>query len=60
MYNSGITDMHYYKALITYTQGAHFIQLGYGRTRAGRDCSGGVCRDVPASRGATLSYIYNF
>jgi hypothetical protein len=60
MYNAGKTDIHYYKALISYTYNAHFIQLGYGRTRAGRDCSGGVCRDVPASRGFTLSYNYNF
>ncbi|MDR1632802.1 MAG: DUF6029 family protein [Dysgonamonadaceae bacterium] len=60
MYNVGETNIHYYKALITYTWQAHFIQLGYGRTRAGRDCSGGVCRDVPASRGFTLSYNYNF
>jgi hypothetical protein len=60
MYNSGTTDMHYYKALISYTWKAHFIQFGYGRTRAGRDCSGGVCRDVPASKGFILSYNYNF
>jgi hypothetical protein len=60
MYNSGATDTHYYKAMVSYTYNAHFIQLGYGRTRAGRDCSGGVCRDVPASRGFTLSYNYNF
>jgi len=60
MYNSGKTGIHYYKALISYTYKANFIQLGYGRTRAGRDCSGGVCRDVPASRGFTLSYNYNF
>ncbi|MDR2138276.1 MAG: DUF6029 family protein [Tannerella sp.] len=60
MYNAGKTDIHYYKALVSYTYNAHFIQLGYGRTRAGRDCSGGVCRDVPASRGFTLLYNYNF
>jgi len=60
MYNAGETGIHYYKALISYTCKSHFIQFGYGRTRAGRDCSGGVCRDVPASRGFTLSYNYNF
>ena len=60
MYNAGETGIHYYKALISYTCKAHFIQFGYRRTRAGRDCSGGVCRDVPASRGFTLSYNYNF
>jgi hypothetical protein len=60
MYNSGITGEHYYKALISYTWQSHFVQVGYGRTRAGRDCSGGVCRDVPASKGFSLSYNYNF
>jgi hypothetical protein len=60
MYNVGETDIHYYKGLVSYTYHSHFIQLGYGRTRAGRDCSGGVCRNVPASSGFTLSYNYNF
>jgi hypothetical protein len=60
MYNAGTTNLHYYKAMVTFTTGSHFIQAGYGRTRAGRDCSGGVCRDVPASRGVTVSYNYNF
>ncbi|MDR2841302.1 MAG: DUF6029 family protein [Paludibacter sp.] len=60
MYNAGATNLHYYKALVTYTVGSHFIQAGFGRTRAGRDCSGGVCRDVPASKGFTLSYNYTF
>jgi len=60
MYNAGKTGTHYYKALISFNYGAHFVQAGYGRTRAGRDCSGGVCRDVPASRGFSLSYNYNF
>jgi hypothetical protein len=60
MYNAGETGIHYYRALVSYTYHAHFVQFGYGRTRAGRDCSGGVCRDVPASKGFTLSYNYNF
>jgi hypothetical protein len=60
MYNSGATDIHYYKALVTYARNSHFIQFGYGRTREGYDCSGGVCRKVPASKGLILSYNYNF
>lgn len=60
MYNSGETDIHYYQGYITYNVGSHRIQLGYGRTRAGYNCSGGVCRYVPASKGFTLSYNYNF
>lgn len=60
MYNSGLTNLHYYQGLVTYSHGAHRLQAGYGRTRAGFNCSGGVCRYVPASKGFTLSYGYNF
>ncbi|MDD7462043.1 MAG: DUF6029 family protein [Prevotellaceae bacterium] len=60
MYNSGDTKLHYYSGSVTYSQGSHRLQVGYGRTRAGFNCSGGVCRYVPASRGVTISYNYNF
>ena len=60
MYNSGETNLHYYQGLVTYNVKSHRIQLGYGRTRAGYNCAGGVCRYVPASRGVTLTYNYNF
>ena len=60
MYNSGDTKLHYYQGLVTYNVKSHRIQLGYGRTRAGYNCAGGVCRYVPASRGVTLTYNYNF
>ena len=60
MWNCGETDNHYYQGLVTFNTGAHRIQAGYGRTRAGYNCSGGVCRYVPASKGFTLSYNYNF
>ena len=60
MYNCGETDLHYYQGLVTYNVGSHRIQAGYGRTRAGYNCSGGVCRFVPASKGFTISYNYNF
>lgn len=60
MWNCGDTDTHYYQGLVTYNTGAHRLQLGYGRTRAGYNCSGGVCRWIPASKGFTLSYNYNF
>lgn len=59
-YNCGETKIHYYSGLVTFNKAAHRIQLGYGRTRAGFNCSGGVCRMVPASKGFTLSYNYNF
>ena len=54
------THYHYYQGLVTYNIKSHRIQLGYGRTRAGYNCSGGVCRYVPATKGVTLSYNYNF
>ena len=60
MYNSGESKIHYYQGLLTFNAKAHRIQLGYGRTRAGYNCSGGVCRYIPASKGFTMSYNYNF
>lgn len=60
MFNNGDTDLHYYQALVTFTHKAHRIQGGYVRTRAGYNCSGGVCRYVPASKGVQLSYNYSF
>ena len=60
MYNVGETHIHYYQGGLAYSTGAHRLQVGYGRTRAGYNCSGGVCRYVPASKGVTLSYNYSF
>ena len=60
MYNVGKTNTHYYQGSVTYNYKSHRIQLGYVRNRAGFNCSGGVCRRVPASKGVTLSYNYNF
>jgi hypothetical protein len=60
MWNCGDTDTHYYQGLVTFNTGSHRIQVGYGRTRAGYNCSGGVCRYVPAQKGFTISYNYNF
>lgn len=60
MWNCGETKTHYYQGLVTYNVGSHRIQAGYGRTRAGYNCSGGVCRYVPATKGFTISYNYNF
>ena len=60
MWNCGETKVHYYQALVTYNIKSHRIQAGYGRTSDGFNCSGGVCRWVPATRGFTLSYNYSF
>jgi hypothetical protein len=60
LWNCGDTKNHYYQGSVTFNYESHRIQLGYGRTRAGYNCSGGVCRYIPASKGVSLSYNYNF
>ena len=60
MWNNGATNLHYYMGSVTFNYKAHRLMAGYGRTRAGYNCSGGVCRYVPASRGFQVSYNYNF
>lgn len=52
--------IHYYFASAGYVKGANRIQLGYGRQRAGIFCVGGVCRNVPAASGLTLSITSSF
>lgn len=51
---------HYYMFNVTGNYRNNRLMLGYGRTREGYNCSGGVCRFVPASRGFQLVYNYNF
>lgn len=51
---------HYYMAGVTANYKANRLMLSYGRTKAGFNCSGGVCRWVPASRGFQINYSYNF
>lgn len=52
--------IHYYFVSTGYSKGANRIQLGYGRQRAGIFCVGGVCRNVPAANGLTLSITSSF
>ena len=58
--SKGTHKEHYINGSVTFTHGAHRLHVGYGKTRAGYNCSGGVCRYVPASKGVTVSYNYNF
>lgn len=60
MWNNGASDVHYYMGSVTFNYKAHRLMAGYGRTRAGYNCSGGVCRYVPATRGFQMSYNFNF
>lgn len=60
MWNCGGDGTHYYMAGVTGNYRSNRLMVSYGRTRAGFNCSGGVCRFVPASRGFQIGYTYNF
>ncbi len=59
-WNCGGDKTHYYMFTLTGNYRNNRLIIGYGRTRAGINCSGGVCRYVPATRGFQISYNYNF
>ena len=60
MWNFGDTKTHYYSVGATANYGSNRLMISYGRTRAGFNCSGGVCRYVPATRGFQIAYNYTF
>ena len=60
MINVGGTGNNYYMFGLTGTYRNNRLMLSYGRTREGFDCSGGMCRYVPATKGFKISYSYNF
>lgn len=57
-YNDG--KGNYYNVSVGYTSGPTRLSLGYGKQRRGMLCIGGVCREVPASNGLTLSLTTSF
>ena len=61
-YGNPESDMrlHYYNAGFAYVHNATRIALNYGRQREGLLCVGGVCRQVPASNGITLTITSTF
>jgi hypothetical protein len=63
-YNYGNKDekkqLHYLTGSVGYIKNANRFTLSYGRQRAGIFCVGGVCRNVPASNGVTLSITSSF
>lgn len=63
-YNLGNPDkdrrLHYPLLAVAYASGANRVQLSYGKQREGIVCVGGVCRNVPASNGLTLSITSSF
>lgn len=52
--------IHYVTGTVGYIKNSNRIMLSYGRQRAGIFCVGGVCRNVPASNGFTLSITSSF
>ncbi len=59
-WNHGTSMTHYYMGAVTGTYKGARLMVSYGRTRAGYNCSGGVCRYVPATRGFQIALTYNF
>jgi hypothetical protein len=63
-YNFGNSDsakqIHYVTASTGYTKNGNRIMINYGRQRAGIFCVGGVCRNVPASNGLSISILSSF
>ncbi|MBK7310422.1 MAG: hypothetical protein KBG47_11310 [Bacteroidia bacterium] len=56
------TDLriHYYLFNAGYNSGPHRLAISYGKQSAGIFCVGGVCRNVPASNGLSLSLTSSF
>ncbi len=52
--------LHYPNITVGYLMDKVRITATYGRQRAGIFCVGGVCRNVPASNGLTLSVMMSF
>ena len=61
MYNYGHPDQpHYYSISSGYNKGVHRVALTYGKQRKGLFCVGGVCREVPAANGFSISITSSF
>lgn len=56
----GQEPLHYPIGSVGYIRGGNRFQVNYGRQRAGIFCVGGVCRQVPAANGLTLSITSTF
>ncbi len=52
--------LHYPVVSVGFTQNTTKFQLTYGRQQSGVFCVGGICRQVPASNGFTLTVTSNF
>lgn len=52
--------LHYPFGSVGYVRGGNRFAVSYGRQRAGIFCVGGVCRNVPAANGLSLSVTSTF
>lgn len=55
-----VDEIHYPLGSVVFTRGANRFQFSYGRQRAGIFCVGGVCRQVPAASGLSVSITSTF
>ena len=60
MYNHGSTKDHYWNLSASWSRNAFKCILGYGRSREGMVCSGGVCRWQPEYKGMFIRAQYSF
>lgn len=60
MYNHGSTKEHYWNVGIAYAGSGFRIMAGYGHSREGMVCSGGVCRYQPEYKGAFVRLQWFF
>lgn len=63
-FNYGNSDkdkkLHYPTVSAGYTNGSNRLMISYGKQREGIICVGGVCRNVPASNGLSLTLTSTF
>lgn len=59
LWNVSHAREHYYMFSASGSWTHHNVRLSYGRTCAGVNCSGGICRYLPETNGLTLSYLLN-
>lgn len=60
MYNHGSSREHYWNVSASWAREGFKCIFGYGRSREGMVCSGGVCRWQPEYKGAILRLQYDF
>ena len=52
--------LHYYSVAFAFVKNVTRVSVSYGRQREGLLCVGGVCRQVPASNGLSLTFSSSF